>query len=484
MSSKESSSNIKVFRKYSNKNFAEGLEKAHETIREKDALEFFKTVLGNFSREDLPFEYGNMIMKSIAKVIQVDENASVFIKNHIATLLPITNNQYNEGLFNLYYILFTKYAVQLDDCIVAILKTLINANPKKVLTLIALYSQQFDEIDNPWPVVDLLIQEGNLFKGADLAPDYVSLLAYLNKKFPEYRSGRAQHCWNQITSMLNLTDKSSIKCCYGALCSISEKYTDGPLQLEIISLHLKDPELQDSVLAFLNVANFGSKDLSNEKLISTLIRLSEKTVKATLVLMKFAVDLSSAKTIMSDSNWILKKLPTITDTLRLFLVILRHKELREEIVSNPDFVNFLISIIKEKPGTVPIVCTILRRVPLSKELVQNLSKSGFLKLYYESEDIDDDGLTPHSKLLLTDTICRVSYVRDYLIMCDRIAKIIINKEEFADAAALVAIRLCKYSRCKARMKELKLEEYFKQNRNEAKLQSVARKFLRAMSETD
>lgn len=475
---------IKIFRKYSNKGFVENLEKAHDVIREKDAHEFFKNLLSNFSRGDLPFEYGTIIIKSLGKVLQVDENANVFLKNRLITSLPFNNAQYHESLFNIFYILFTKYAVQLDDSVVSVFKPMIKINPKKCLTLIALYSQQFGEIDNPWPIVDLLIQEAHVFRAAEIAPDYVSLLAYLNKKFSEYRSGRAQHCWNQITSMLSITDQTTLKCCYGALCSISEGYTEGPLQLDIISLHIREPDLQDCVLAFLNVANFGSKEISNEKLISTLLKLSEKTVKATLVLMKFAVSLQSAKVIMTDSTWILRKLPTVTDTLRLFLVVLRHKELRDEIVNNPDFVNFLNTIIKEKPGTVPIVCTILRRVPLSKELVQSLSKTGFLKCYYESEDIDDDGLTPHSKLLLTDTICRVAYVRDYIIMCERIAKNITKQEEFADAASLVAIRLCKYSRCRQRMKELKLDEYFKQNRNDPKLQSVARKFLRAISEID
>ena len=362
---------------------------------------------------------------------------------------------------------------------------LIRNNPKKSLTIIALYCQQFNELDNPWPLVDLLIQDGKRFNTPEVAPDYISLLSFLNKKFIEYRNGRALHCWNQVTSMLLSTDQNVLKCCYGGLCAIAGGYSGGPLPLDMVALHMKQPDLQDCVLALLNVAVLNEKDSANKKLITSLLTVAETNVKATLVLMKLGCTFSSAQTIMSMPNWISKKLPTMVDTLRLFLVLLRHKELREFIADSPDFIEFLKCIVGlDKSGMVPIACTIIRRVPLSKELVTNLSKSGFLKLFYEAVDEDDDGLTQHSKLLLTDTICRVIFVKDFLIICDRIAKIIMENEEFADAASLVAVRLCKYSKCKARMKELKLDAFFKKNKSDPKYQSIARKFLKAITDTE
>ena len=69
-------------------------------------------------------------------------------------------------------------------------------------------------------------------------------------------------------------------------------------------------------------------------------------------------------------------------------------------------------------------------------------------------------------------------------MCTKIADIIENNREFADAASLVAVRLCKYKRCKARMKELQLDVFFKKNRSNPKFQSIAKKFLRAIADSE
>ena len=486
MSESNEEINIKIFKKWTNKGFNSSLETIPSNLKTSQSLSFFQTILSNFQSDELPSETGINILKCVAKcLLSNNDNSKIFIDNKIVELLPTQNKKYTEQIFNIFYILITGSPIIVDEAVAGRLIHLIHQDPKKSLTLIALYSQRFSDIDNPWPIVDLLIQEGKYFTASEIAPDYISLLAFLNKKFVEYRNGRAQHCWNQVTSMLISNDIPTLKCCYGGLCAIAEGYSDGPLPLEMVALHMKEKDLQDSVLALLNVASLSDKDMSNKKLISSLMTLSEKTVKATLVLMKLCTKFSCAQVVMNIQGWLKLKLPTLTDTLRLFLVVLRHKDLRESITKNPDFVPFLKTIVSiEKGGMVPIACTILRRVPLTKELITSLSKSGFLKLFYDAEDVDDDGLTQHSKLLLTDTICRVCYVREYLTICDTIANIIKNNLKFNDAASLVAVRLCKYSRCKARMKELELDVFFKKNRNDPKYQSIAKKFIRAIADTE
>ena len=359
---------------------------------------------------------------------------------------------------------------------------LIKANPKKALTLIALYSQQFSEIDNPWPIVDLLIQEGQYFLTQDVATDYVTLLAFLNKKYVEYKNGRAQHCWNQVCSMLVSSDRATLRACYGGLCAIAAGYSEGPLPLEIVSAHIRLPEMQDAVLSMLNVATLSESDSSNKKLLMALLAASETNVKAALVLMKLCCSFKAARTLLDIGGWISKSLPTPTDTLRIFLVILRHRDLREQIAASPDFVQFLIRILElERGGMVPVACTIIRRVPLSKDLVVSLSKSGFLKAFYSAPEDDNDGLTQHSKLLLTDTICRVCYAKEYLAMCDKVSAIITSGGEFTDAASLVAVRLCDFPACRQRMRELRLDSFFRKKRGDAKLGQIASRFLRTIA---
>ena len=485
MGETEETLNIKVFRRLSNKHFMEGLEKAPSMLKPRQASLFFKTVLSHFSKEDVPQETGDAILKSVAKCICNEENLRYFMDGSFAAMLPYKNTKFHNSIFNILYVIVTTDPTCIDETIASNMGPLIRNNPNKSLTIIAFYCQQFSQIDNPWPMVDLLIQDGKYFNTPSVAPDYISLLSFLNKKFIEYRNGRAQHCWNQVTSMILSSDKNTLKCCYGGLCAIADGYSGGLLPLDMVAVHMKQADLQDCVLALLNVAVLNEKDAANKKLISALMTVAETNVKATLVLMKLGCGFASAQTILSIPGWTNKNLPTATDTLRLFLVLLRHKDLRDFIADSPDFVEFLKKILTfEKSGMAPIACTIIRRVPLSKDLVTNLSKSGFLSMFYDANEDEDDGLTQHSKLLLTDTICRVVFVKDFITMCDKIAEIIMDDGEFADAASLVAIRLCKYSRCKNRMKELKLDAFFKKNRNEPKFQSTAKKFLRAVADSD
>lgn len=483
MSEVEESLNIKVFKKTSNKHFQEGLDRAPTMLKPKQANLFYKTVLQHFQKADISTELGESILTSVFKCLQVKELIPPFVEGQCAALLPLKTQTFLPLVLNIFYVIISADPTIVDETFSQIMQTLIKFDAKKSLTLIALYCQQFSEIDNPWPMVDLLIQEGQQFNQPGIASDYISLLSFLNKRFIEYRNGRAQHCWNQVMSMLNTEDKNTAIACYGGLCAIADGFTGGTFQIELIASHLLIPDLQDPALSLLNFATLSDKDAGNKKLISSLMQIAEKNVRASLVLMKLAYNSNSAATaIFNTPSFTQKSLPTMIDTLRIYLVLLRHKNIREAIAQNQYFVEFLKKVISlDKPGVVPIACTIIRRVPLSKDLIIEMSNSGFLNMFYSAPDENDDGLTQHSKLLLTDTICRLTFVKDYLVMCEKISNIITTNGEFADAAALVAIRLCKYPKCKARMKELKLDQYFKSIGSESKMSSTARKFLKAIS---
>lgn len=487
MSEAEVTLNIGVFKKISNEHFMEGLEHAPTMLKSSQASLFYKTVLKHFSKDDVSQEVGDAILQSIAKCICNDDNMRCFIDGSYAEQLPFKNQKFQDSIFDILYVIITSNPKLLDESISNKMHYLIRSNPKKSLTLIALYGQRFNEIDNPWPMIDLLIKDAKYFYNVEVASDYVSLLSFLNKKFIEYRSGRAVHCWNQIKGMIiGMTDKNILKQCYGGLCALSEGCQGASLPLTPITEHLRDPALQDCVLAVLNMSTLNESDASSKQLISTLLSVAETNVKATLVLMKLACDLAPTQTIMAIAGWEQKKLPTTLDTLRLFLVCLRHVEFRQFICESPDFVEFLkcvLTLRKSGLSPAPIACTIIRRVPLSEELVTNLSKSGFLSQFYNTKE-DDDGYTQHSKLLLTDTICRVKYVSDFLVMCDKIAHIIMDEGDFATDASLVSLKLCAYKNCRERMKELKLDSFFRKKRNDDKFKANSKKFLQAINEQD
>jgi len=476
----ENAIDFKVFKKLSSKAFRENLDKISPDLNSKQFDSFLKTIIPHFENPELIIETGNSILQTIVKILGNKNNLDVFISSGSFTKLPFSNMKFHPSILNILYIIVI-HSPQFLETISSAFPGLIKSNPRKSFIIIAIFCQNFNTMKNPWPIVDMLISQSSYFMSSEMIRDYMSLIAFLNKRFVEYRAGRAQHCWNTIYPILNSKESSILSCCYDCLCTIAEGYT-GSIPSEIIIEHLKTSQIQNHVLAFLNISQYNEKDGSNMKLLSALLSIAETNIKATLVLMKFSCIVTNAIALASITSWFEKELPTTLDTLRLFLVIMRHREIRESISQSPNFIIFLKALLTiDKPDVASIACTIIRRVPLSKDFVWSLSSSGFLGGFYQIPAKPED-ITDHAKLLLTDTICRITYVKEYVLVCEIIHHLLSTKSEFSDSASLVAVRLLKFSKCRAKMKELKMEELFKKLSNNKELSTVSKKFLRTWKE--
>lgn len=480
--------NLGILKNMSNEGFFEELEMAPVTLHPHQSVQFFDILLSFFKNdESINKDNGNMILNTITKVLTNDRHLTVFIQEGFASGLPFRHKIFHDAIFDILFVLVSLGPQCFDDDnLTRSFAPMIKRDPKKALTLLAIYSEKFNEVENPWPMVDLLIQEAGRFTETYIAGNYATLLAYLCTHYQDYCQGRAEHCWKKICLLLTETDILTLKIIYCALTNIARVYNLGTLPLSHMKHHLRIKELQRAILSLLICVPLQGDDCCDFEFFQTITNLAQRDVRATTALMKAAQDEVYAEFMVNNSSyWMGKELPTTIDSIRLFLVIFKHHNLRENISRTQDFTEFLkLATDQENSGTLSMICTFLRRVKLDQELVKELSESGFLRVFFNMCDEIGNNISFHSALLMIDTLSRICYTREYMKMCDTINNIIRDDKnnELREVASLVAVQLCQYRKCALSFKRKRLDEFMKENIQDSQIGKAAARFLEAIAD--
>ena len=477
--------NLEILKVPTADGFLDELEAAPETLHYSQGREFFNILLAYF-RTGIDEETGNLILTTIAKVLCNDRHLSTFVTENFVIDLPFKQRAFIDGVFEVLFVLVTLDPLSFDNNkeVAQLIASSTKKNPKKVLTILALFCEKFGDAEYPWSMSDILIQEAHRFTGPDLAPNYVALVTNLCLKYKDFCQGRAKHCWKKICALLEETDILTLKVIYCGLCNIAKVYNEGALPIDQIRTHLRVKELQRPALSLLLTQPLAGEDCCDRPLLQIICSLAERDDKATLVLMKSARDPVFADFLIDNANfWLCKELPTVVETLRLFLVVFNHKELRQALAETPEFVEFLkLATEQENSGTLSMICTILRRIEITEDLVHRLSDSGFLRAFFAMSCELKSSTATHSALLMLDTIAKVTYTREFMKMCEVVNSIITEKSELSEVATLVAAQLCEYKKCALAFKRKRLDDYLRTQLNDEAMKKPAKRFLDAIAD--
>ena len=355
--------------------------------------------------------------------------------------------------------------------------------PKQILWIICVYSQKFEEMDNPWPIVELLLSHVNEFKVKELAEDYVSLLAYLVNLSDEFCAERGQECWDAICEVMQIKNEDIVIRCYAALTKIADTMgTVDNFPTALVCRHLRRVNLQRSCVSLL--LHTQPKKVT-ENLVASLLVLAQKELKVTLVLMKMASVRSNAQVLLANTEWLTWKLPTPIDTMRLFAVILGHKMLRPQIAEKPQIPQFLLNLLDLSACEIlNVICTFMRRLPLTVEIVQNMSDCGLFQSYFEMSLENENMGVVQSGLLVANTVAKVAYVTEFDYVVEQIVSFVRNKSAMMSIALTVGVTLCRYSECIAAFKRNRFESLLRRRQQDESLESLTRKFLAHMEKRE
>lgn len=484
----ESLIDLQILHNSNHPEFLRQLKLSYFKVQQPELAQYYKVLLSHFQNR-IHARLGNEILLVLCKALNSERNIAVFAQEKMIELLPFAQKEFRSQLLDLLYILVNNVPDIFTADIAAQISYLVPGEARKCLTLVAYFAREFDNVQEPFPMVDILFRQSDEFRSIECADDYVSLLVWMLRKYPNFKKQRIKHCWTYVCDMLTLTNVAILNTCYYGLCNIAdidnEAILDCGYPVSAISRHIRRRPLQAATLSLLMRYPPAPETRHMDEILLSLLSVAQTDEKATLLLMGLAMDGTNALTLLQNPQWMSRGLPKTLDTMRLFCIILLHPELREVIVQTPETIDFFRSLLSSNSvGMCGAICTMLRRLPLTADFVMQLSESGFLGSYFSAVLDNEERDVLLSALRLLDTISRVKYVRELSEMVDTVVRLIKDPNELNIAAASVAVDLCKYPKCAKLFKQKRLHEYFKQPIKDRKLKKYADRFLQVLAKVE
>ena len=141
------------------------LLKTPKTLTHRDCSKFFKLVIPHLSNEKLPVDIGQPILMVLSVLIRNEKIRDIFISSGFLYQLPFKNKSYTNEIFMIFNEIVKNSPEAFDDELTNIFASILTRSPQKALSILCSYAQQFNEIDsdNPWPMIDILIQGSKYF---------------------------------------------------------------------------------------------------------------------------------------------------------------------------------------------------------------------------------------------------------------------------------------------------------------------------------
>jgi hypothetical protein len=475
--------------------FIERLAIARRLLTHSQIREFYQIVIAHLWA-DVDITTGKEIIRAICGCIAIGEYfCNVFIDHGFASQLPF-NSTYQNDVFDLLSVLLDRDrgGRAFNEELVAQFRTRISKRGEKSLNLISRFATKFNEVDNPAPMLNLLFSEYHRFSRPDVVLSYIKVLAYLVRTFPEFRRDQGDNAWVHITALFDESYIPShpeiIPAIYDGCCLIADVVKTVAFPFRHAKNHIANPDLAPSVLTLLLVVQLDYNELSDMSFLSSLLRFARKGEKnASLALMRLAENHEIADKLIANCGWLELNLPDEIYTLRLFLVVFQHEDLRCRFTDCREFLTFLKTLIRSKLGSEEggqaLICRILRRVPMTDDFVKDLTMecviTEFMAKAAKSDPKFRNGSTT-SVMLILQRIAEQSYTKDLLMGCDMIAKMLQARNEHFLLAAGLAVTLAVHKPCAKKFRELGVVEVFGSLKKEPAGKKLAAKFFEAIGD--
>jgi hypothetical protein len=479
---------IAVIRDPDDIDFFETLHHAGSSLPHSDAAEYFTLVLGYLRGNRVPEDAKPAILTSLYTVLKVGPCRKIFVDGWFGSGLPFSQTKLSERVLNILLLLVRKSPKVFDDSMCRSLQRFIKTDPKKVLLLIAKCAENFNPELHGWFLIDLLFPEPNLLAESDPIR-YSQVLGYL-ATYSTFAEARGQISCTELVKLLERDDTETLIAVYNALYATMSRVPGQRVPFDRLKQHLSVSVLQSSVLNLLLVVPFvGGQGffhgVRGPVLFRQLIRLATEDgdERATLILMRITRSHPKfARALLSEAAWMDKLLPTISYTLKLFLIVFSDETLRGEIAGDPDLVTFLNNLIHSGQKYCWIALEILKRLPvLPERLLTALDTSQFIVNFFLLEQDEKSKEAKIEALEFLVTVGKQHYSKDLADACRKLLrKCIFQEPKVFDEAAHAAIELATEPRYAKLFRELEFVEHFRKLRKKPATKVVAATFLKAM----
>ena len=356
-------------------------------LAERDGIYFFQTLAHNFKPETPHDEFAAML-SVCRKLTETVAFAESFVDAQLHLRLPFDRKDLIDMTFPILLNLVNNNPGCVDEKMANTLGFLLAKHEKKVLRIVSDYARHFNKVENPWPLLDVVLVQWQ--KVETQQTFFISILYYLCRYFTTYREARAQTIRDIMFKYAKSEDMKVVK---GALGFISEFCQDQlPFKHSYITKMLNTPHMPKAMLTVLLCVR---KFEITEPLVGTVLSLARSSVRAGMLLTKLADTKKGASILMKMLEFMENQLPDYRSTFRTVLVLAQTEKYRQVIV-NTESLAILMSELSKSPSISDLVSVVdfALLVPLSSEMIKLLNAYGFFSINSRADFTDNKRYAP------------------------------------------------------------------------------------------
>jgi hypothetical protein len=462
-----------VFCYWSNPQF---MNKFRKSARNLEKVDQFYISFSKLMNEDLPDHLLKFVLQELTAMLRNPPAAAAFIRLQVYKHLPFSHHLVGDACFGTLMILVQNSAASLDRSFAAFLSEITLLAPNKIMVVLASYSTTFSDVSDPYPIIDIMIEKWRPFMECGSGAELVSTLFYLCSSFVDYRENRIRRCCEIFCEGLRTGDVKTLRQIYNALCFY---YLSGvKLDYGAIARHLFDKRISENVLRFLVKLK---KVEATPELIAALISVAHEDLRATLLLIHIARKFGCAEKICANHTWLANEVPTIEATLRLFLMVFGHVELRKGMCNWPEIPIFFVNLCSKRDSELlAVIAMIVRRIGVTKRFLDNLSHFGALKTIFETVKLCGDDLAMKAALAIIESLGKIGFVAEFLMLSNEMKHQLTLENSTSSLTVVVMSILSRYQECRTKFVSMKLIPYFEQLMNIDTYRDRAEVFLKSV----
>ena len=438
-----------------NPQFVSIVQQEANSTTQSTFFSFYKPLSGHLLRK-IPPPSMKAIIQAFLSIMKRDRNfIPLFNQAQFFVKVPTNNPDIMNEVVACFTCLFLEFPKLIGQAHLPSITELLTYSPFKMLVLHSYYVKNLLTYNNPWPLLDNLLTVQKVMINKDCGYMYLALFSYLITKYDVYAKERAVHIRTIFLNFINSKVKENVKAAYDGLSNLYTDYAN--IDFTKINFHLKDPNIWRSALSLL----IRIEDISpSPELIQTLLSLVDKSPKAWIPLLAIAETKKGQNILLNNFSWMEQYQKHAPETLRILLVLFKNKDNRSALANSPYFIDLLKSVINKKDKkSHTAAATVLRRIPMTQRLITDLEKKGFFKVYFESAIKSKKNKMLRNVLNLVDSIARVGYTQDYLIIVPTLISQLQDTEN-ATAALTVIVTLSFHKQCAEKFQNPDLVSYF------------------------
>jgi serine/threonine protein kinase len=391
------------------------------TLEESDL--FFSVALSHFDPQ-LPLNLMAMMVRTFLKIMTSEPVLTAgFVKNNGHRLMPYEQPKVFDELIRILGLIARHTPKAFPACLDGLRKLLQNVHGNESKFLWLLNCCQDESVFGVYA-----LHSEPFLESVDTAIPFLQLL---------YRCF-VRHNVRHISPFMLAIQSSDLdiaKCAYKLVTVMDCLPQD--LHMHVIASHFGNGPLSNDALSLLARL----RDLPCTS--NLVIRLLEIPVVplSLAILLRVGARPEGAEVLMTHWNLVTPKRFSVTDRMRLFLVVFRHRNMREKF-----FAAAGIDILKDavtNGDLLSAIVAVLRRIGGSADVVNKLQSTGFFDGLVATAFGSGNPEMMRNGLLLIDTTARMGYCESYLEVIPYLSSVL-GMGQHVQAAALSAIVVMSY----------------------------------------